>query len=203
MLLVPRALLAGALLFAATPLACDRAPRANSDAVRAPVGSDTVEVIDDVGRLVRLAHPARRVVSLLPAGTETLFELGAGDRVVGRTRYDVDPRAAALPSVGGGLDPSIEALLALRPDLVLAFETASTSKVRTRLEALGIPVYAIQTQDTADIYRNIHTLGHLVDRDAAADSLATRIRAVLDSVRASVPRGPRPRALYVASVDCV
>lgn len=181
---------------------CDAgpAPRARPAAPPAAAGV-AVSVTDDAGREVRLAAPARRVVSLLPAGTETLLALGARDHLVGRTRYDVDPRVADLPSVGGGLDPSLEALVALRPDLVVAFESSSLSKVRLRLESLGIPVYAIEAQDTADVYRSIHTLGHLVGRDAAADSLQGAIRAQLDSVRASVPRGPRPRVLYVASVD--
>lgn len=194
------------LILCALTVGCDSAPavRAGEAEGARPertAADGSVSAIDDVGREVRLAHPAQRLISLLPAGTETLFALGAGDRVVGRTRYDVDPRVAGLPSVGGGLDPSLEAILALRPDLVLAFETASTSKVRTRLEALGIPVYAIQTQDTADIFRNVRVLGHLVGREAAADSVQRAIRAQLDSVRASVPSGPRPRVLYVASVD--
>jgi iron complex transport system substrate-binding protein len=194
------------LILCALSVGCDSAPavRAGETEGARPAraaADGSVSAIDDVGREVRLAHPAQRLISLLPAGTETLFALGAGDRVVGRTRYDVDPRVAGLPSVGGGLDPSLEAILALRPDLVLAFETASTSKVRTRLEALGIPVYAIQTQDTADIFRNVRVLGHLVGREAAADSVQRAIRAQLDSVRASVPSGPRPRVLYVASVD--
>src|SRR5690606_7153648 len=103
---------------------------------------DSVSAIDDVGRAVRLEQPARRVISLVPAGTETLFALGAGDRVVGRTRYDVDDAVAHLPSVGGGLDPSLEAIVALAPDLVVAFETASESRIRPRIESLGIPVFA-------------------------------------------------------------
>jgi iron complex transport system substrate-binding protein len=178
---------------------CDAAPApaTRTNAVR----DSAVVAVDDAGRTVRLAHAARRVVSLLPAGTETFLALGALEHLVGRTRYDVDPRTTALPSVGGGLDPSLEALLALQPDLVVAFETASTFKVRTRLEALGIPVFAIQAQDTADVYRNIRELGRLVGRAEAADSVMASIRAELDSVRASVPPGPRPRVLYVASVD--
>jgi iron complex transport system substrate-binding protein len=160
-----------------------------------------VAATDDGGREVRLARPARRVVSLLPAGTETLFALGAGGQVVGRTRYDTDAGFAHLPSVGGGLDPSLEALLALRPDLVVAWESVGTASVRPRLEALGIPVFAIQTRDTAAILRNIRNLGHLTGRDAAADSLAGAVRARFDSVRASVPPGPRPSVLYVVSFD--
>lgn len=160
-----------------------------------------IAATDDTGREVRLPRPARRVVSLLPAGTETLFALGAGEYIVGRTRYDTDPHLAHLPSVGGGLDPSLEALVALRPDLVVAFETVGGSKIRPQLEALGIPVFGIATRDTADIFRNIHNLGRLVGRAAAADSLAAHIRDRLDSVRASVPPEPRPLVLYAVSID--
>jgi iron complex transport system substrate-binding protein len=157
--------------------------------------------MDDAGREVRLAAPARRVVSLLPAGTETLVALGAGELLVGRTRYDTDAAVTHLPSVGGGLDPSLEALTALDPDLVIAFETAGGSPVRARLERMGVPVFAIQTQDTADIFRTISSLGLLTGHGAAADSLSREIRGRLEGVRASVPPGDRPRVLFVAGVD--
>ena len=121
--------------------------------------------------------------------------------MVGRTRYDTDAAVAHLPSVGGGLDPSLEALLALRPDLVIAFETASESKLRAQLEQLGIPVYAIATQDTGDIFRNIDHLGRLTGHAAEADSLLRALRAELDAVRASVQGRPRPRVLYVVGVE--
>jgi iron complex transport system substrate-binding protein len=156
---------------------------------------------DDVGRDIRLEQPARRVLSLLPAGTETFFALGAGGAVVGRTRYDVDSGVVHLPSVGGGLDPSLEAIVALRPDLVVAFETASESRIRPRIEALGIPVFAIQTEDTADIYRNIASLGALVGRGETADSLLSSIRAELSAIRASVAGSDRPKVVYVASIS--
>ncbi len=161
----------------------------------------SVSATDDVGRVVTLPQPASRVISLLPAGTETLFALGAGAAVVGRTRYDVEPHLAHLPSVGGGLDPSLEAVVSLRPDLVVAFETASESRIRPRIEALGIPVFAIQTEDTADIFRNIASLATLVGRDSAGAALLASIRAELAAVRATVPAGPRPRVVYVASID--
>ncbi|HEX6070879.1 MAG TPA: helical backbone metal receptor [Longimicrobiaceae bacterium] len=160
-----------------------------------------VSATDDVGRVVRLDAPARRVLSLLPAGTEIVVALGAGDALVGRTRYDVDPALGHLPSVGGGLDPSLEAIVGLRPDLVIAFETASESRVRPRIEALGIPVFAIRTEDTTDIFRNIGSLGTLAGRSAAADSLLGAIRSDLSAVAASVPGGRRPSVVYVASID--
>src|SRR5690606_22611718 len=97
-----------------------------------------VEAIDDAGRLVRLEGPAERVISLLPAVTETLVAMGAGDRLVARTDYDTG-RLEHLPTVGGGLTPSLELLASLRPDLVIAWEEAGVTRVRPRLEELGIP----------------------------------------------------------------
>ncbi len=178
-------------------LGCSPAPPSRAD----EAVSSGPAVIDDAGREVKLSAPARRVVSLLPAGTETLVALGAIDWIVGRTRYDSDAHLAHLPSVGGGLDPSLEALTALSPDLVITFETAGGSPVRARLEQLGIPVFAIQTQDTSDVFRNIQKLGHLVGREAAADSLSRDLRTRLDAVRAGVPPGSRPTVLYVAGLD--
>lgn len=172
----------------------------DSAAPAARRGSEVV-VVDDAGREVHLPAPAERVISLLPAGTETLFALGAGETVVGRTRYDLEPHLAHLPSVGGGLDPSLEAILALKPDLVVAFETAGGSGVRPQIERLGIPVFAIRTEDTTDIYRTIERLGALVGRDSAATALVASIRSRLDSIAASVPPGVRPTALFVASID--
>jgi iron complex transport system substrate-binding protein len=178
-----------------TPGCADRGPARKSAA------AESVFAVDDVGRRVELARPARRVVSLLPAATETLAELGALDRVVGRTRYDTDAKFAALPSVGGGLDPNLEAIVALRPDLVVAWESPTGSKIRDRLEALGIPVFAAATRDTVAIFRTIDGLGRLVGRSAAADSITRLIHHQLDSVRAAVPPGPRPSVLYVISLD--
>lgn len=182
--------------------ACGGEPRPDADTNAASIlDASAVSVVDDAGRTVTLPRPARRVVSLLPAGTETLYALGAGETVVARTRYDLEPELAHLPSVGGGLDPSLESLVAVGPDLVLAFETASESRVRPRIEAVGIPVFAIQTEDTADIYRNITNLGRLVGRDSAAAALLASIRGELADIRATVPPGRRPRVVYVASID--
>lgn len=185
------------LLFLLVLAACRDARPADAESP----AEQAVAATDDAGRTVRLPHPARRIVSLLPATTETLFALGAGDRVVGRTDYDREAYVRHLPSVGGGLDPSPEALLALRPDLVIAWETAGGATLRHRLEALGVPVFAVRTQDTADVFANVARLGHLTGRDRAADSLARRIRAGLDSVRASVAGLPRPTVLYVVGTD--
>lgn len=187
-----------ALLAACSPPAGAAAGAGDSDA---PAGRAAVVVVDDAGREVRLARPAARIVALLPAATETLLALGAAERLVARTDYDTAPELAHLPSVGGGLTPSVEYLASLRPDLVIAWEEAGTPRVRPRLEALGIAVFAVRTQDTTDIYANIARFGRLTGREAAADSLARHLRASLDSVRASVAGRPRPTVLFVGGVD--
>lgn len=160
-----------------------------------------VAVVDDAGDTVRLPRPARRIVSLIPSANETLLALGAGDRIVGRTRYDEAPELAALPSVGGGLDPSLETLLSLRPELVIAWASEKRSAVRYRLEEMGIPVFAVDPQDTADVFRSIHALGALTGRSPAADSLAASIRGELEEVRTSVAGRPRPSVFFVVWND--
>jgi iron complex transport system substrate-binding protein len=195
----------GSILLAAPLAACTPPPDWGGAEIGEPALGVTVDApvqaVDDAGRTVRLARPARRVVSLLPAATETLLALGGRDLIVARTDYDHDPRVARLPSVGGGLTPSLEVLASLRPDLVIAWEEAGTARVRPRLEELGIPVFALRTQDTTDIFNNIRRLGHLAGRDGAADSVALAVRAGLDSVRASVAGLPEPRVLYVVGIE--
>jgi iron complex transport system substrate-binding protein len=166
-----------------------------------PHGAGGVSAVDDAGRTVSLPRPATRIVSLLPAATETLVALGAGGTLVARTDYDDDPELAGLPSVGGGLTPSLEILASLRPDLVIAWEEAGAARIRPRLEALGIAVFALQTQDTAGILANVARFGHLLGREAAADSLGAEIRGQLAAVSASVPPGERPTVLYLIGIE--
>ena len=160
----------------------------------------SVSAVDDVGRTVSLPRPATRIISLLPATTETLVALGAGDRLVARTDYD-GPEHDHLPSVGGGLTPSLEAIAALRPDLVVAWEESGEGRVRPRLEALGIPVFAVQTRDTSDIYANIDRLGALAGMPGRADSLSTAIRRSLAEIRSSVAGRHHPSVVYIAGLD--
>jgi iron complex transport system substrate-binding protein len=191
-LLSPRRTLAW--LLAPALAACAAAPQETG----APAA---VVVVDDAGDTLRLAAPARRIVSLVPSATETLLAVGARDRLVGRTDYETDPAVLALPSVGGALDPSLEALVSLRPDLVVGWHTAGGTPVRDRLREMGIPFLSLRTTDTADVFRAIGVLGRAAGRDAAADSVAAAVRAELEAVRASVAGRPPPTVLYVISDD--
>ena len=119
-----------------------------------------VEVVDDRGVPVRLAQPPQRIVSLLPSLTETVCELGQCQRLVGVDRYSNHPASVrALPQVGGGIDPNIEAVVALRPDVVLM---ATSSRGVQRLEALGLKVLALEPKNTAGVQRVIDKLGRVL-----------------------------------------
>jgi iron complex transport system substrate-binding protein len=193
---LPRPLAAAAFLVLSTPAwaGCD-----SSRPVEA--GSTAISVVDDAGREVSLARPARRIVSLVPSATEALFALGAGPYVIGRTRYDTAPEVRHLPSVGGGLDPSLETLVALRPELVIGWEEHKSRGLRERLERLGIPLFAVSVRDTGHVFSTISRLGVLVGRDTAAMQLNRSIRGELAEVAASVAGLARPSVLFVVWND--
>ena len=139
----------------------------------------------------------QRIVSLIPSATETIMALGAGDRLVARTDYDTDPALAHLPSVGGGLTPSLEYLATLRPDLVVAWPDNMSRSISTRLADLGVELYMPQAQSLADIYRTTNDLGRLLGLEMRADSLNRSIRQGLEELRAAVAGRQRPSAFYV------
>jgi cobalamin transport system substrate-binding protein len=196
----PRLRTAIAALAAALLAGCGG--RADTGARTSGAAADSsISIADDAGRTVTLARPARRIVALIPAVTETVIALGAGDRLVGRTDYDRGEMVERLPSVGGGLDPSIEKLVSLHPDLVLGWETTGRTDLRDRLTALGIPVFSTKIEDTTDVFRTLRSLGRLTGRGRAADSVAASIRRELDAVRASVASAPRPSVLFIVWND--
>lgn len=122
--------------------------------------AQALSVTDDRGRTVTLTRAPQRIVSLLPSLTETVCELGGCARLVGVDRYSDFPASVrSLPQVGGGLDPSVEAIVALRPDLVLA---ATSTRVNDRLEALGLTVVALEPHTAADVRHVLDTVGLLL-----------------------------------------
>jgi len=160
----------------------------------------TVSAVDDAGREVSLAGPAQRVISLVPSVTDLVVALRASDRLVARTDYDADPATAHLPSVGGGLDPSLEVLTRLRPDLVIAWGERSPRMTR-RLDEMGTAVFLVQTQDTTDALGLIERVGALLGEERAAASVLGDLRRDFAEVRASVRDRPRRSVLYVVGVD--
>ena len=162
-----------------------------------PSTADSLVLRDDLGRTVRLPGPPDRIVSLVPAATELLFALDAGDRLVGRTRYGVHPPAAReVPSVGQGIRPSLELVLERRPGLVLLFAGPETRGTADRLEELGVPTLALRHNSFSDLRRNVRRLGRLTGRERAAGELLGTIRCRLRRVAGAVRGRPRPRVYY-------
>ncbi len=164
---------------------------------QAPALHTSIGLVDDAGDTVRLAAPARRIVSLIPASTELLFAIGADSALVGRTSYCDYPAAAkAIPDLGDGIKPNIEAVIAGRPDLVVLYNSGQNAAVAGRLRELGIAALRVNTDALSSVPRVARILGKLTGRERAADSLA----AVFDTALASAtqPRATRrPKVLLL------
>lgn len=139
-----------------------------------------------------------RIVSLAPNVTELLFALGAGSRVVGVTRYcDRPAEAAALPRIGGFVDPSFEAVLGLRPDLVVGIADPGIRAFNERLRAAGVAVLSLEMQSLDEIRGATRTLGERIGRTDAAAALVRTMDARLAAVAAAVASAPPRRVLAV------
>ena len=144
--------------------------------------------------------PPTRIVSLVPALTEMLFAIGAGPQVAGVSNFDEFPPAVkSLPRVGALLDPDMERILSLRPDLVIAY--GSQSDVQQQLKRADIPMYVYRHAGLDGIFGALDGLGKAVGHQEEAGTVARNIRARLDSVRAKVRGRTRPRTLLVFERD--
>ena len=139
-----------------------------------------VSAVDSDGQRVKLKAPARRIVSLAPHITEQLFAAGAGDKIVGASDYsDYPEEAKALPRVASSGTVNLEAVLALKPDLVVAWRLEATTAALKRLKSLGVPVFFDEPHRLAQIPVLIEALGELAGTSATAKPLARSLRAEL------------------------
>lgn len=154
-----------------------------------------LELVDDRGTRVVLAAPPQRIVSLLPSLSETICELGQCQRLVGVDRYSNWPaEVTRLPQLGGGLDPNIEAVVALRPDVVVL---ATSSRAIDRLRALGLKVVALEPRSHADVQRVMGKLALLLGLDAADSAKVwRRIDAAVSAAAQSLPASARSARVY-------
>jgi iron complex transport system substrate-binding protein len=177
----------------AAVLACARPSHAGAGPA-ASAAAYPVSLEDDLGRSVVVAREPRRIVSLLPSHTETLFALDRGNRIVGVDDFsDYPAEAARLPKLGGMYDARLESILRLSPDLVIGSEASPATPA---MERLGLTMWAGSARTLEDVYRVIRTTGILVGRSVAAEVLAQRLR---DDVAAEEHRAralPRVRVYY-------
>ncbi|HEY7503107.1 MAG TPA: helical backbone metal receptor [Gemmatimonadales bacterium] len=147
-------------------------------------------VVDDAGDSVAVRTPARRIVSLIPATTELLFAIGAGDAVVGRTQWcDYPPDARRVKDLGPGINPNLEAVLSVEPDLVLLYNSAQHAAAAAHLRSLGIPALRLNTDTLGDVPRVGRILGRLTRHERGADSVS----AVFDTALGSAAAGSGAR----------
>ena len=133
-----------------------------------------------------------RIISLVPAVTEMLFAIGAGDQVIGVSSFDIYPaEVKSRPKVGALFDPDVERILSLKPDLVIVY--GSQSELMSRLDRASIATFRYEHAGLSDITSTIRALGDRVERRDRAQTLATTIERDLDAVRKSVAGKPRPK----------
>jgi iron complex transport system substrate-binding protein len=133
-----------------------------------------ITVRDGAGQTVTLTAPARRVASLMSSTIDIIVALGAADRIAARTRYDTAAVISRAANVGGGIAPSVEILLAARPDLFIAWNGQVSSPVVNRMRALGVPVYLVDTRDTTALFATIRDIGALLGLSPRAAAAAKR-----------------------------
>ena len=156
--------------------------------------------VDDFGDTIRVSPPAHRIVSLIPATTEILFAIGAGDRLVGRTHWDRYPDAARLvPDLGDGIRPNVEAVLAARPDLVVLYASGDNRAAAARLRGAGVRTIALKVDSIAEFRRAALLLGRLVGDSASGAAVVDSVDATMARVRGNDERGERTTAVQTES----
>ena len=162
------------------------------------------EIMDQLGRVVKLDRMPQRIISLAPSNTEILFALGLADKVVAVTDYcDYPPEAKMKPSIGGFSTPNIEEVIALSPDLILA-TSIHEKRIIPQLEGKGLTVFALNLKTLDEALEAITLVGEITGKEERASELVAemqnRIKAVTDKTN-SLPEGKRPRVFHLTWHD--
>ena len=160
-------------------------------AAAVPAGAATLTLLDDVGRSVVMNGPPDRIVALAPSNTEILFALGAEDRIVAVDQWsDHPPAAKAKPRISP-FSPSLEQIVKLRPDLILAAHGSAEPVLP--LDRQGVKVLVLAPRTLEDVYRNILLIGRIVEAEGRAKRLVDAMRQRVAAVLAKVQGAPRPK----------
>lgn len=159
--------------------------------------SAAIRVVDDTGRVIKLASPARRIISLAPNVTELLFSAGAGGRIVGAAEHsDYPPPARALRRIGGSGGINFESIAALKPDLIVGWASGNPRQTIARLREFGFPVYLTQSRRLDDIARNLVQLGRLAGTEAVARAASRQFMEHYRALAAQYAGRPPIRVFY-------
>ena len=161
-------------------------------------------VIDEIGRSINIAPRPQRVVSLAPGITETLYALGLDDKIAGVTTFCDWPSAArAKTRIGGFTNPSIEKIISLKPDLILATADGNRKDTVDQLERLGLPVYVTNPSDTNGVLRSILHIGEITNRETEAGKLVEKLQKRLNSISAQTRHKIKPRVFFQLGLEPV
>lgn len=156
------------------------------------------DVTDQTGRRVNVPDHPQRIVSLAPSITETLYALGLGDRLVGDTDYcDYPSEARAKPHVGAMLNPNMEMIVALKPDLLLGTDEANRRETADQLAHLGIPLYGVTAHTVEETLQSLEDLGRVLDWEQPTGKLVAGLRGRVEAVTKRAQRLERPKVLFV------
>ena len=167
------------------------------------VSAGTTTVTDLLGRQIEVATSPARVIALAPNITEIVFALGQGQRLVGVTQFsDFPPQATNLPKVGSYVHLDLEKIVALRPELCIAIKDGNPKVVIDRLDALGIPVYAVDPRDLDTVMETIQQIGALLGAQERASDLVGDMQRRIKRVEALVAKAThRPRVFFQIGIS--
>ncbi len=163
-----------------------------------PAGGHTATALtDDFGDTIVAGSAPKRVVSLNPTTTEIVFAIGAGDRLVGRTHWDLyPPDAESVPDLGSGIRPNVEAVLGARPDLVLLYASNDNRPAAVRLRAAGVKTLSLKVDHISDFHRAVRLIGLLLGDIGRAATVSDSVARTLDRVRQATASLPRPKVFW-------
>lgn len=156
-----------------------------------------VSVVDDTGKRVTLPRPAQRVISMAPHVTELLFAAGGGNRIVGAMNYsDYPPEAKSIPKIGSDSQIDLERVVALKPDVLIVWQSGNTARQIEQLAGLGIPVYRSEPRTLEQVAASIERFGQLLGTQAQANAAASAYRGQLARLAARYGKRPQVRVFY-------
>ena len=158
-----------------------------------------ITVVDDSGRRVTLARPAQRVISMAPHVTELLFAAGGGARIVGAMNYSDYPAAArSIPLIGSNSQIDLERVIAMKPDLLIVWQSGNTARQIAQLQSLGLPVFHSEPRRLDEVATSLLRFGQLLGTEQTAQAAAAQYRAKLAVLRARYGQRPPVTVFYQA-----
>ncbi len=158
---------------------------------------------DEAGRTVQIPDHVKRVISLAPSVTDTIYSLGAASQLAAITDYTLYPPEAAKekPSIGDILKPSLERIATMHPDLVIGIATFNSPETINGLERIGIPVFLVNGRGLAGVYSSVDSIGRALGRDREAVALLAKLREREQKVRDMAARGRHPSVFLALQLD--